>query len=233
MIRLLDARTGLPAEVRPARRGLLRMCADPPAGGSPLDITWLRVLLVADLLTRTAEMRDMQASTVLTTAVDDPGHLIDALGIHPPAGQASGPADIFITTQASHDGRDGLTVLVGAAQTSQPPNEDPLAIRLALLAVPFGEPADLTEAALATAAGSLARWRAAVARWAESPSKPIPADLAQRLRQAIDDLDTGSMLAFLDDLAAGDQVPNGARFESFAYTDRVLGLDLVRDIGKT
>jgi len=249
-MRLLDARNGNPTEVRPASRGLLRMRADLPANAPPpdQDITGLRVLLVADLLTRTAEMRNMQAITVLATTHDDTGdlgQLAGALGIHPPAGQASdadvekllgGPADVrVIASQDGQDGQvgqDGLVAFVGAARMSQPPAREPLAIRLVLLSSPYYEPADVTEAALATAHDTLGRWRKEVARWAESPSKAIPADLARRLRIAIDDLDTVSMLAFLDDLAADAGVPPGVKLESFAFADRVLAVDLARDIGK-
>ncbi|SMF49456.1 hypothetical protein SAMN02745830_03865 [Streptomyces sp. Amel2xC10] len=31
--------------------------------------------------------------------------------------------------------------------------------------------------------------------------------------------------------AAGPELPDGARFETYAYADRLLGLELTRDIG--
>jgi hypothetical protein len=40
------------------------------------------------------------------------------------------------------------------------------------------------------------------------------------------------VLALLRDLADDDSVPAGARFETFLYADRILGLDLPRDIGR-
>jgi hypothetical protein len=41
-----------------------------------------------------------------------------------------------------------------------------------------------------------------------------------------------SALALLRSLASDEDVPAGARFETFVYADRVLGLDLPRDIGR-
>lgn len=41
-----------------------------------------------------------------------------------------------------------------------------------------------------------------------------------------------SLLALLRDLAPDSEVPGGAKFETFLYADRVLGLDLPRDIGR-
>jgi hypothetical protein len=41
-----------------------------------------------------------------------------------------------------------------------------------------------------------------------------------------------STLTLLRDLAEDASVPAGAKFETFVYTDRILGLDLARDIGR-
>ncbi len=41
-----------------------------------------------------------------------------------------------------------------------------------------------------------------------------------------------SALALLHDLASGKTLPAGARFETFAYADRVLGVELAREIGQ-
>jgi hypothetical protein len=59
------ARSGRPAQAHPS---LLRVCAHVAATAGAMDITWLRVQLVADLLFRTAELRDMQVLTVLAFA---------------------------------------------------------------------------------------------------------------------------------------------------------------------
>lgn len=73
MLRLLDARTGSYAEVRPARPGLLRVRAHVPGAAAGPEITWLRVLLVADLLARAAELRNLQVFTVLVADGELPG----------------------------------------------------------------------------------------------------------------------------------------------------------------
>jgi hypothetical protein len=244
MLRLLDARTGSYAEVRPARRGLLRVCAQLPAAAGGSDLTGLRVLLVADLLARTAELGDLQVQTVLA-AEGDPAAVeeaADALNIHPPVAHAGlsgaaaalgGPIDVYL---ASHDVVDqgGLAVCVGAASRHEADGtgRDPLAVRLALLSLPYDKPADLTEGTLAAASQTLGQWRRRVADWAQSPSRPMPPPVADQVRAAWDDVDTASLLALLRDLAPDDGVPPGTKFETFAFVDRILGLDLVRDVGR-
>lgn len=95
MLRLLDARVGSHAEVRSARPGLLRVCAYAPGVSGELDIIGLRMLLIADLLARTAEWRNWQVLTVLAFAgqpfwqVTAFEQAADALGIHLPAARAS------------------------------------------------------------------------------------------------------------------------------------------------
>ncbi|KOV89572.1 cysteinyl-tRNA synthetase [Streptomyces sp. NRRL B-3648] len=109
---------------------------------------------------------------------------------------------------------------------------DPSALRLALLAVPRSEPVRLDPAALEDAAGNLARWRRAVAGWARQPSRPVPGEVRERLRAAWeDDLDLPAVLGVLRDVESAPGLADGARFETFAYADRLLALDLVRDIG--
>jgi len=259
VLRLLDARTGLRAEVRPARPGVLRVCAQ-AAGGSGL--TALRVLLTADLLSRTAELRGLQVLTAADLTGSPPAQAaaIEAdaglLGIHPPAAHTScreapsslgGPVDVYLASQdtATGPGREGLLVSVGAARLDPAGGgpgaggglpaghrDDPLAIRLALMAFPAGQPAALTADGLVRAGETLAYWRERVAQWAESPSRPMPAPLEAAAREAFGGLDTAAALALLHGLPADASVPPGAKFETFVYADRVLGLDLARDIGR-
>ncbi len=260
VLRLLDARSGSYAQVRPAQPGLLRVCAYIGETAGDADITWLRVLLVADLLLRAAELRNLQVLTMLAFADPGSAHAVAcesaaaALGVHPPAARVSlreacmspdGPVDVHLVSRdADADGSPGgLVTRVGAAQLppeahrdlaagADGPGHDPLAIRLALMSLPYDQPADLTEAMLASAEETVARWRHQVAAWAESPSRPIPARTAEAIRGAFSDLDTASMLALLGDLTIDADLPAGARFETFLYADRVLGLDLPRDIGR-
>jgi hypothetical protein len=248
VLRLLDARTGTYAEVRPARPGLLRVCAHV----SEPDLTGLRVLLLGDLLARAAELRNLQVFIALASSGQTAGQpalerAAEALGIHPPAARTGpndaeaslgGRIDVHLTGSAADDRLGGLVVLVGAAHTHQADAGDllaghePYAIRLALLSVPYTQPADLTAKVLADADSTVARWRLRVAQWAELPSRPMPGQIEEKVRGIFDDLDTVSALALLRSLASDEDVPAGARFETFVYADRVLGLDLPRDIGR-
>jgi hypothetical protein len=261
VLRLLDARTGSYTEVSPARPGLLRVCAHVPETAGNSVVAGLRVLLVTDLLARTAELGNLQ---VLTTVVANApsgqasalDHAAGALGIHPPAARVGrgstpvllgDPIDVHLVGHgaAADDRQTGLVMRVGDArirragdrgeETGEPPvgyEHDPLAVRLALMSFPIGQSADLTESVLASAHRTAGDWRRRVARWAERPSRPIPAHLAQMAQAAFGDLDTPSVIALLRGLADDDGVPEGTRFEMFLYVDRVLGLDLPRDIGK-
>jgi len=263
VLRLLNAHAGSFAEVRPAQSGLLRVCAYLPETAGGTDISWLRVLLVADLLLRAAELGNLQVLTVLVSGGQAPAQVAayeraaDALGIHPPAARASmreadmaldGPVDVHLVSQdadpdvsqnglvarvgsahlhgtADRDGAGGGNVLAG-------PGRDSLAIRLALMSLPYYQRADLTERMLASAQETAAHWRHQVAGWAESPSRPIPPPIAETFRAAFGDLDTTRVLALLHDLTRDAGLSAGAKFETFLYADRVLALDLPRDIGR-
>ena len=109
---------------------------------------------------------------------------------------------------------------------------EPLAVRFALLSFPYHQPAELTGEVLAEARTTVGHWRLRVAEWAESPSRPVPAQIAETVRSAFDDLDTVSVLALLRGLASDADLPPGVKFETFLYADRILGLDLPRDIGR-
>src|SRR3954464_6822448 len=110
---------------------------------------------------------------------------------------------------------------------------DPLAVRLFYLTGRYRQQMNLTWDALAGADRRLARWRTRVAEWAEAPSTAMCADYVQRLTAAFDDdLDTPTALVALADLEKDNDVPPGSKFETFAWVDRILGLDLVRDVGK-
>lgn len=109
---------------------------------------------------------------------------------------------------------------------------DPLAARLALMSFPSQKPADVDDDVLAQAGGTLGSWRQQVAWWAESPSRPIPAPIAEAVESAFGRLDTVSVLALLRGLLPDASVPAGAKFETFVYADRILGLDLAREVGR-
>ncbi|MBV9097307.1 MAG: hypothetical protein JO079_04535, partial [Frankiaceae bacterium] len=110
---------------------------------------------------------------------------------------------------------------------------DPLAVRLFYLTGRYRQQMNLTWDALAGADRRLARWRSRVAEWAESPSAAMHADTVARVTAAFDDdLDTPTALVVLGELEKDGAVAPGAKFETFAWADRLLGLDIVRDVGR-
>jgi cysteinyl-tRNA synthetase len=110
---------------------------------------------------------------------------------------------------------------------------DPLAARLAFLEHRYRQQLNLTWDTLIAADGTLRRWRELVADWADEPSRPMCADYWTRISAALDDdLDTPVALRTLRTLAADPEIPAGSKFETFASADRVLGLDLVRLVGR-
>jgi cysteinyl-tRNA synthetase len=110
---------------------------------------------------------------------------------------------------------------------------DPLALRLAFLEHRYRQQMNLTWDTLNAADRTLRRWRGLVAEWACSPSKPMCAEVTSQIAAAFDDdLDTPAALRALRKLEKDPEIPPGAKFESFAHADQLLGLDLARDIGR-
>ncbi|MBC7372528.1 MAG: cysteine--tRNA ligase, partial [Frankiales bacterium] len=124
----------------------------------------------------------------------------------------------------------GNVVLVSDVQDR---GHDPLALRLAFLSSRYRQQANLSWDAIAAADTTLARWRTAVARWAESPSEAIAQAYADEVLAAFeDDLDTPKALQVLRRLEKDDEVGAGAKFETFAWADALFGLDLARLVGQ-
>lgn len=110
---------------------------------------------------------------------------------------------------------------------------DPLALRLALMQNRYRQQMNLTWSSLEAADATLTRWRDRVAQWATQPSAAMPPEVIAPIVAAIeDDLDTPRAINLLRELEKNSDVPEGAKFEVFAYVDRVLGLDLVREVGR-
>lgn len=128
---------------------------------------------------------------------------LEALNIRP--ANASGPVD--------------LTVYRAGGVASPPYG---LAHRLAWL---VGSSLDDAEA-------ELAQWRRLVAGWAEEPSRPMCAQVQQDLLAALaDDLRTADAVAVLrGSLDLG--LPDGCLFETWAWADRLLALDLASEVGR-
>ncbi|MFF9567069.1 hypothetical protein [Streptomyces sp. NPDC014685] len=274
MLRITDPRTGHLVDVPAAPRRLLRSSVHlPPLGtdtgtgttedtGTGIGPWHLRVLLVGDVLARTAELNGLQVVTVLTTGELTPDRtgaldrIMAVLGIHPPTALTphrpdaalGGPADVHVLAPGDDGDTTGLRIEVGRVDTAPPEQDastrellgapdpsdtaDPLAVRLLLLGHPHTEPLTITGPALAEARRTLRQWRTRVADWARHPSRPIPADLLRQSYAALaENLDAAAVLDLLTALADRPDVPPGAKFETFAHLDRVLGLDLARDIG--
>ncbi|CAL2060265.1 hypothetical protein [Streptomyces murinus] len=243
MLRILDARTGEPVAATPARRGLTRIEARAPGP----DLTSLRVLLTADLLARALELNGLQAWPTAPGQSPDLRAAADALAVRP-FEEAHGPGFaetgvVRVTAGAADPAAVGEGPVMAVAPVvwtgdAEPPLSDPVlladptALRLALLSVPHGETATLDEATLKRAAERLAGWRRDVAGWARGPSRPVPEAVRTRLTEAWeDDLGMPGVLAALAAAAADPAVADGARFETFAYADRLLALELARDLG--
>ncbi|MCZ4101895.1 MULTISPECIES: hypothetical protein [Streptomyces] len=220
--------------------GPLRICAHAPQDGDPGDLTGLRVLLVADVLARVVELRG-RAVLMGWTGPQVPS--ADGAGIRPADATGTleeitetlgGPPVVHITHRA-YEGAGGASLRVGEASATgpDPVDGDMLAVRVLLLGHPHHEPIAVTSEEIAVAGRLLARWRRAVADWAEEPSKPMAADLVRTARATLEDtLDTSEVLRLLRGLETAGEVPSGAKFETFAHLDRVLGLEVVREIGR-
>ncbi len=110
---------------------------------------------------------------------------------------------------------------------------DPLALRFAFLDHRYRQQLNLTWAVLEAADRTVRRWRERVAEWARSPSKAMCAQYVSEFTAAFDDdLDTPAALRVMRSLEKDSEVPPGSKFETFAYADHLLGLDLARDIGR-
>lgn len=82
------------------------------------------------------------------------------------------------------------------------------------------------------AAAELSEWRALVAGWAEEPSKPMCAEVQQDLLAALsDDLATTRAVEVLRG-SLGLGLPAGCLFETWAWADRLLALDLTSEVGR-
>ncbi|MEU0426468.1 hypothetical protein ABZ235_23215 [Streptomyces canus] len=235
MLRITDARTGRPVDAVLARRGLTRV----EAHVRGYDISALRVLLVADLLVRALEIGGTPVWALLTGDREQAElHAgAAALGIRPfedrrDVGPGWGESQVVHVVGEGGAAPDGVRVAVAPVETPDiPEGADPAVVRLALLVPPRRTPARLDEATLREAHDTLVRWRRAVAAWARHPSRPVPDQVRGRLRTAWeDDLDVPEVLRVLRWVEESD-LPEGARFETYAHADRLLGLELTRDLG--
>ena len=110
---------------------------------------------------------------------------------------------------------------------------DPLALRLAFTEHRYRQQMNLTWGTLEAADATVRRWRQRMAEWANSPSRPMCAQYVADFFGAFDDdLDTPAALRVLHALEKDSEIPPGAKFETFAFADHLLALELARDIGR-
>jgi hypothetical protein len=126
------------------------------------------------------------------------------------------------------DGNAPLTLADVAGQ-----GLDALTLRLVFLGRRYRDDLTLTWDEVHAAGKTLQHWRESIAEWALSPSEAMSPQYTGAVTAAFeDDLDTPAALRQMDALEADEDVPAGAKFETFAALDRLFGLDLARDIGK-
>ena len=223
-LRLPGAGNAPATPVRPARPGELRIWVASPAQPRPC--------LLADLVTRVAERHHLRAS------VSQPAPAgWETLNVYPAEVSASPPEPLDVAVAAAGEpaGSPAHRIQPGAVRPPVPDltGPDPLALRLALLQHPYRAGLTLGRDDLVAADTLLQRWRELVSHWALSPSRPMCAEYVADFLAALDaDLDTASALHSLAGLAGDQEIPDGAKFEAFAYLDRFLGLDLARDVGR-
>jgi hypothetical protein len=248
VFQLYDAGSGLATPVRPARPGELRIWVASDARSPAISPGDLRSCLIGDLVRRVAERHHLRVSAWQQApggapAGDDAGAgpalraAWDELNVYP-ADLAAGPPDPLDVAVAGAGQPAGSAVRrlePGEVRAEAPDGSGltPLSLRLAFLEHHYREPVQLSREALAAADRDLRRWRGLVAGWADSPSKPMCAQYTGDVLGAFDDdLDTPAALRTLRALAADRQIPPGAKFESFAYFDRLFGLDLANEVGR-
>ncbi|TDB97200.1 hypothetical protein [Actinomadura sp. 7K534] len=217
MLRLYDHRTGR---------------TEPLPGGPGLRVQILdgegrRVPVVADLLRRVAQRAGKRVRVATTSPL--PGDCSDYNVAPFEVLDAPLPnADVYVSGGA---GADGLTLTV-PPETGEWASADPLAVRLAVLEVPYREPLHLSGETVARAADRLDRWRSAVAEWANAPGRPMSREHAAEAEAALaDDLGSPGALAVLDRLAYDADIPPGAKLETFIHLDMLLAVGLVAAIG--
>jgi hypothetical protein len=244
MFRLYDTSSQQTGPVQPARPGELRIWVAGNAASPAIEPADLRSCLVADLVRRVAERHNLRVSVWQQAPGGEPagaGQALrtawDELNIHPAelAAAPPDPLDVAVAGAGQPGGSPGHRLQPGEVRPGAPgiTGLAPLAVRLAFLERHYREPADLDRDGIETADQALRHWRELVAGWARSPSKPMCAQYTGDVLGAFDDdLDTPAALRTLRGLAADSEIPPGSKFESFAYLDRLLGLDLASEVGR-
>jgi hypothetical protein len=213
------------------------------------ELSCTRVLVTGDLVCRVLE--DLHSVQVLTAVIADDRTKVDHLlrsGLmirpvcdvfcdqHGAQTDLRGPMDLLVAVA----GTDHETALCGptlaiapvqCAAQHWPP--EPTTLRFALAKVPYAWPLDVTDSLLERSERVVETWRDHVAQWSRHPSRPIPSAWRAAVIAALeDDLDVARLVAMMHELEGAGDVEPGAKFEAFAYLDRVLAVDLMRNLGR-
>jgi hypothetical protein len=237
--------------MRAAHRGEFRVLVAARSAG----LGQLRGYLAADLLRRYAERTGLAPTVIDLLPAGEAGlrAACDQLNIHPPvytmaepfgAGQLAGQFadglrepvfDVGVRVAGEAAGPvvealAGYWLEVGSDRERVELGEEPLTVRMNLMRQGYGGE---RRGDLSPRDGELAQWRELVARWARSPSGAMSRRHADAITAAFGDgLDTPAALRELAALADDTSVSDGVKFETFAAADRLLGLDLARDVGR-
>ena len=216
-----------------------------PAGAG---FTRARLLVVGDLVRRVLEdLHSVQALVAVITedqTAGDPGWR-SGLGVRPITGvvttrvaaeaDMSKPLDLMITVAGSGHQNDIWPQVIEVAPANAArvySGFDLATVRLALAIVDYARPFEVTRSVLEHCQSVLDRWRDRVDQWSRHPSRPIRDDWRSVVISAFDDdLDVARVVAMMGELEDAGVEP-GEKFEAFTYLDRVLAVDLARNMGR-
>ena len=106
---------------------------------------------------------------------------------------------------------------------------DPLALRLALLENRYRSQMDLSWKNIEGAASLLARWRERFQQWKTESDFPAATD-PEVIKILARDLDTPRLLIYLREVERDSSLTTSAKFSAFATAERVLALDLEKQV---
>jgi hypothetical protein len=213
------------------------------------ELSCTRVLVIGDLVCRVLE--DLHSAQVLTAVIADERTRVDHLlrsGLmvrpvcevfcdrHGAETYLGRPLDILVAVGSTdhQTALRGPTLAVAPARcAAQNWPAEPTTLRFALAKVPYAWPLDVTDSLLERSERVVESWRDHVAQWSRHPSRPIPSTWRAAVIAALDDdLDVARLVAMMHELDRTGIVEPGAKFEAFAYLDRVLAVDLMRNLGR-
>jgi hypothetical protein len=248
MLTLRDAWSGANTQIAVAPGSVIGVgFVLPPAAG---PFTCARVLVVGDLLRRVLE--DIRSVQVLAAVIARDCSVTEmvsgsTLMVRPVMGTFSTeaeaedelgtPLNVMIAVAGTDDARAPRPRAVGVAPVRNfvpYPGAAPDSVRFALTSVNHKYRLNMTASLLARSQNILDRWRDRVAEWSRYPSRPIPAAWRAAVIASLeDDFDVARLLTMMTELENADGIEPGAKFEAFTYADRILAVELVRNLGHT